>query len=96
MKDGQDRIDKIACTFYRRAYKCLRLWDLNEKKVKELLYVLVFVWRPKSEEWPRKDMHEETDKKNRQKLHACVLDCLLNDWRRSSRMLCFVFVFSLK
>ena len=25
------------------------LWDLNEKKVKELLYLLVFVWSPRSE-----------------------------------------------
>ena len=25
------------------------LWDLNKKKVEELLYLLVFVWSPRSE-----------------------------------------------
>ena len=29
------------------------LWDLNEKKVEELLCLLVFVWSPRSEGWPR-------------------------------------------
>ena len=29
------------------------LWDLNELKVEELLYLLVFVWSPRSERWPR-------------------------------------------
>ena len=29
------------------------LWDLNEKKVEELLYLLVFAWSPRSEGWPR-------------------------------------------
>ena len=29
------------------------LWDLNEKRVDELLYLLVYVWSPGSERWPR-------------------------------------------
>ena len=29
------------------------LWNLNDKKVEELLYLLVFVWSPRSEGWPR-------------------------------------------
>ena len=35
------------------------LWDPNEKKVKELLYLLVYVWSPRSEGWPR---YENIDK----------------------------------
>ena len=29
------------------------LYNLNEQKVEELLCLLVFVWSPRSEEWPR-------------------------------------------
>ena len=29
------------------------LWDLNKKKVEEFLYLLVIVWSPRSEVWPR-------------------------------------------
>ena len=29
------------------------LWDLNEQNVEELLCVLIFVWSPRSEIWPR-------------------------------------------
>ena len=30
-----------------------RLYNLNEQKVEELLCLLVFVWSPRSERWPR-------------------------------------------
>ena len=30
-----------------------RLWDLDEKKVEELLCLIVFVWSPRRERWPR-------------------------------------------
>ena len=30
-----------------------RLWCLNQWTVEELLYLLVFVWSPRSERWPR-------------------------------------------
>ena len=29
------------------------LWNLNERKEEKLLYLLVFVWSPRSEGWPR-------------------------------------------
>ena len=42
---------QIACTkrFTAELMDVSRLWDLNEKKVEELLYLLVFVWSPRSE-----------------------------------------------
>ena len=42
---------RIACTktFTAELMDVSGLWDLNEKKVEELLYLLVFVWSPRSE-----------------------------------------------
>ena len=42
---------QIACTktFTVELMDVYMLWDLNEKKVEELLYLLVFVWSPRSE-----------------------------------------------
>ena len=42
---------QIACIkqFTAELMDDSRLWDLNEKKVEELLYLLVFVWSPRSE-----------------------------------------------
>ena len=37
----------------RGAHECLQVMGLEEEKVKELLYLLVFVWSPRSERWPR-------------------------------------------
>ena len=44
----------IACTktFTTELMDVSGLWDLNEKKVEEMLYLLVFVWSPRSERWP--------------------------------------------
>ena len=46
---------RIACTktFTAELMDVSGLWGLNEKKVEELLYLLVFVWSPRSEGWPR-------------------------------------------
>ena len=46
---------RIACTkpFTAELMDVSRLWNLNEKKVKEFLYLLVFVLSPRSERWPR-------------------------------------------
>ena len=46
---------RIACTkpFTTELMDDFGLWDLNEMKVKELLYLLVFVWSPRREVWPR-------------------------------------------
>ena len=46
---------RIACTktFTAELMDVSGLWDLNKKKVEELLYLLVFVWSPRSEGWPR-------------------------------------------
>ena len=46
---------QIACTklFTAEPMDVSELWGLNEKKVEESLYLLVFVWSPRSEEWPR-------------------------------------------
>ena len=37
---------RMACTktFTAKLMDVLGLWDLNEKKIEELLYPLVFVW----------------------------------------------------
>ena len=42
---------RIACTkpFTAELMDVSGLCDLNEKKVEELLYLLVFVWSPRSE-----------------------------------------------
>ena len=42
---------RIACTKMLTAelMDVSRLWDLNENKVEELLYLLVFDWSPRSE-----------------------------------------------
>ena len=42
---------RIACTktFTVELMDVSGLWDLNEKKVEELLYLLVFVWSSRSE-----------------------------------------------
>ena len=42
---------RIACTkpFTAELMDVSGLWDLNEKKVEELLYLLVFIWSPRSE-----------------------------------------------
>ena len=42
---------RIACTktFSAELMDVSRLWDLSEKEVEELLYLLVFVWSPRSE-----------------------------------------------
>ena len=44
-----------ACTkpFTAELVDVSRLSDLNKKEVEELLYLLVFVWSPRSEVWPR-------------------------------------------
>ena len=46
---------RIACTkiFTAELMDVSRLWDLNKRKIEELLYLLVFVWSPRSERWPR-------------------------------------------
>ena len=46
---------RVACTKAVAAelMNVSGLWDLNEKKVEELLYLLVFVWSPRSEVRPR-------------------------------------------
>ena len=46
---------QIACTrtFTTELMDVSGLWDLNKKKVEGLLYLLVFVWSPRSEGWPR-------------------------------------------
>ena len=46
---------RIACTkmFTAKLMDVSGLWDLNEKKVEELHNLLVFVWSPRSEGWPR-------------------------------------------
>ena len=45
----------IACTktFTAELMDVSGLWDFNKKKGEELLYLLVFVWSPRSEGWPR-------------------------------------------
>lgn len=45
---------QIACTKFlsQELMVVSGLWNLNKKKVKELLYLLVFVWSPRSERWP--------------------------------------------
>ena len=45
----------IACTkmFTAELMDIFGLWDLNEKEVQELFYLLVFVWSPRSEIWLR-------------------------------------------
>ena len=45
---------QIACTipFTAELMDVSGLWSLNEKKVEELHYILVFVWSPRSERWP--------------------------------------------
>ena len=60
------------------------IWDLNEQKVEEFLYLLVFIWNPRSESWPIDRTGKKIDK-IRQKLHA--LECatgyaswICNDW----------------
>ena len=42
---------QIACTkpFTAELMDVSGLWNLNNKKVEELLYLLVFVWSPRSE-----------------------------------------------
>ena len=42
---------QIACTkrFTVKLMDISRLWDLNKKKVEELLYLLIFVWSSRSE-----------------------------------------------
>ena len=46
---------RVACTkaLATELMNVSGLWDLNEQKVKELLCLLVFVWSPRSERWPR-------------------------------------------
>ena len=46
---------QIACTkrFTVELMDVSGLWDLNKKKVEELLYPQVFVWSPRSKVWPR-------------------------------------------
>ncbi len=46
---------RVACTKALAAelMNVSGLWDLNEQKVEELLCLLVFVWSPKSDKWPR-------------------------------------------
>ena len=46
---------RVACTNAVAAelMNVSRLWDLNEQKVEEFLCLLVFVWSPRSERWPR-------------------------------------------
>ena len=46
---------RIACTkpFTAELMDVSGLWNLNNKKVEELLYLLVFIWSPRSEKWPR-------------------------------------------
>ena len=41
---------QFSPTFTMELMDVSGLWDLNEKKVEELLYLLVFVRNPKSEE----------------------------------------------
>ena len=45
--------DSIHKNGHRRAQVHLQLQNLNEQKVEELLYLPVFVWSPRIEEWPR-------------------------------------------
>ena len=46
---------RVACTKAVAAelMNVSGLWDLNEQKAEELLCLLVFVWCPISERWPR-------------------------------------------
>ena len=46
---------RVACTKAVAAelMNVSGLWDLNEQNVEELLCLLVFVWCPRSERWPR-------------------------------------------
>ena len=46
---------RIACTKQIAAelMNVSGLKDLNKQGVEELLYLLVFVWSPRSERWPR-------------------------------------------
>ena len=46
---------RVACTKALAAelMNVSGLWDLNEQRVEEFLRLLVFVWSPKSERWPR-------------------------------------------
>ena len=55
---------RIACTktFTAEHRDVSGFWDLNKKKVEELLYPLVFVWSPRSEGWPRYDRYEKSIK----------------------------------
>ena len=45
---------QIACTqlFTAELMDVSGFWSLTEKKLKELLHLLFFVWSPGSEEWP--------------------------------------------
>ena len=45
------------------------LQDLNEEKVEELVYLLVFVWSPRSERWPRQDRQKKYDKNSKNFMH---------------------------
>ena len=46
---------RVACTKAVAAelMNVSGLWDLNEQKIQEYLCLLVFVWSPRSERWPR-------------------------------------------
>ena len=43
---------------HRLVLGCLWVVTLEREEVEELLCLLVFVWSPKSEDWPRYDGHE--------------------------------------
>ena len=45
------------------------LWDLNEKKVEELLYLLVFIWSPRSK--------DDLDRTGMKKLIKTAKFCML-------------------
>ena len=52
---------RTACTkvFTAELMDVSGLWDMNNKKLEELLYLIVFVWSPRIEVWPTQDKYEK-------------------------------------
>ena len=82
----------MACTkpFTAELVDVSGLWDLNEKNEEELLYLLVFVWSPRSKAQPRQDRYEKIDKNGKNCMHwdvapdalpgPATLACAVNGW----------------
>ena len=64
------------------------LCDLDEKKVEELLYILVFVWSPRSERWPSRTGMKKQIKTAKFSAMECGPGCnswICNKWTAGRR-----------